>query len=259
MHQTSQPLEMPVLFDLQAVSVRFGQLEALKSVDLQISQGQRLALIGSNGSGKSTLLRVLNGLISPKSSQKSGRKTEFVSGTIQTDENLRQAMLFQRPHMLRMSVQANVAMGLWLAGTGWAEAKTRALEALARVELQAEAARSAKTLSQGQQQRVALARAWVCLSDPKLQNALLLDEPTASMDPHAKREVEALMHDFAAQNMTLVFSSHNLGQVKRLATHVAYLEHGKLLAYLPVDDFFDAETLRAVSPAAEAFLKGETA
>ena len=124
--------------------------------------------------------------------------------------------------------------------------------------LQAEAARSAKTLSQGQQQRVALARAWVVLSDTKQSNVLLLDEPTASMDPHAKREVEALMHDFAAQNMTLVFSSHNLGQVKRLATHVAYLEHGKLLAYLPVGDFFDSDKLHAVSPAADAFLKGET-
>ena len=257
--RTIQTVKTPVLFDLQAISVRFGQLEALKSVDLQILQGQRVALIGSNGSGKSTLLRVLNGLISPKSSQKSGRKTGFVSGTIQTDANLRQAMLFQRPHLLRMNVQANVAMGLWLAGTGWAEAKTWALKALAQVGLQAEAARSAKTLSQGQQQRVALARAWVVLSDTKQSNVLLLDEPTASMDPHAKREVEALMQGFAAQNMTLVFSSHNLGQVKRLATHVAYLEHGKLLAYLPVADFFDSEKVRTVSPAADAFLKGETA
>jgi tungstate transport system ATP-binding protein len=250
---------MTILFDLKAVSVRFGQLEALKAVDLQILQGQRVALIGSNGSGKSTLLRVLNGLISTKSSQKSGRKTGFVSGTIHTDANLRQAMLFQRPHMLRMSVQANVAMGLWLAGTGWAASKARALDALERVGLQAEAARSAKTLSQGQQQRVALARAWVVLSNAKQSNVLSLDEPTASMDPHAKREVEALMQDFAAQNMTLVFSSHNLGQVKRLATHVAYLEQGALLAYLPVGDFFDAKKLLTVSPEADAFLKGKTA
>lgn len=252
---TLQIMNTPVLFDLKAVSVHFGQTAALQNLDLQIQQGQRLALIGSNGSGKSTLLRVLNGLITPKSSQKSG----YMAGNLQTDANMRQAMLFQRPHMLRTSTLANVAMGLWLGGVRWAEAKTRALEALARVGLQNEALRSAKTLSQGQQQRVALARAWVCLSDPSLQNVLMLDEPTASMDPHAKREVEALMHDFAAQNMTLVFSSHNLGQVKRLATHVAYLEHGKLLAYLPVDDFFDTGKLRAVSPAADAFLKGETA
>jgi tungstate transport system ATP-binding protein len=251
--QTPEIIEKAVLFDLKDISVRFGQLEVLKNVDLQILQGQRVALIGSNGSGKSTLLRVLNGLVSSKSSQKSGQ----MLGALRTDANLRKAMLFQRPHMLRMSVQANVAMGLWLSGVRWVEAKALALEALARVGLEAEAARSAKTLSQGQQQRVALARAWICLSDSALQNVLLLDEPTASMDPHAKREVEALMHDFAAQNMTLVFSSHNLGQVKRLATHVAYLEHGKLLAYMPVASFFDAEKLRSVSPAADAFLKGE--
>lgn len=246
--------KLPVLIDLSSVSVRFGQLEALKSVDLQVLQGQRLALIGSNGSGKSTLLRVLNGLISPNSGLTVGQ----MSGQINTSANLRQAMLFQRPHMLRLSVQANVAMGLWLGGVRWAEAKARAVQALAQVGLQDEAARPAKTLSQGQQQRVALARAWVCLSDPALQNVLLLDEPTASMDPHAKREVEALMHSFAEQRMTLVFSSHNLGQVKRLATHVAYLEHGKLLAYLPVADFFDATKLQAMSPEADVFLKGET-
>jgi tungstate transport system ATP-binding protein len=246
-------LETTALFDLKAVSVRFGNVEALKKIDLKILQGQRVALIGSNGSGKSTLLRVLNGLVGIKNGHASGQLT----GAVRTDAKLRQAMLFQRPHMLRMSVQANVAMGLWLAGMRWPHAKTQALVGLARVGLQNEALRSAKTLSQGQQQRVGLARAWVNLSDPSRQNVLLLDEPTASMDPHAKREVEALMHDFAANNMTLVFSSHNLGQVKRLATHVAYLEHGKLLAYLSVNEFFDSEKLRAVSLEADVFLKGE--
>jgi tungstate transport system ATP-binding protein len=252
---------MTQLFDLQAVSVRFGQVDALKNLDLQVLQGQRLALVGANGSGKSTLLRVLNGLITAKSNQKWGRMT----GAIVAHAEIRQTMLFQRPHMLRMSAQANVALGLWLSGCGWAVAKTRALEALARVELAAEATRPAKALSLGQQQRLALARAWVM--NP---NLLLLDEPTASMDPHAKREVEALMHEFAKQEdqtdkkspngkpMTLIFASHNLGQVKRLATHVAYLEHGKLLAHLPVEAFFDSETLHAVSPAAGAFLKGES-
>jgi tungstate transport system ATP-binding protein len=243
-----------MLFDLQAVSVQYGQVDALKNVDLQVFQGQRLALIGANGSGKSTLLRVLNGLITPKNKQTAAQMT----GQLQTDTNIRQAMLFQRPHMMRMSALANVALGLWLGGCRWNVAKERALDALARVELVAEAARPAKALSMGQQQRLALARAWAM--NP---NVLLLDEPTASMDPHAKREVEALMHEFAHQAhaipMTLVFSSHNLGQVKRLATHVAYLEHGKLLAHLPVDVFFDAEKLVAISPAADAFLKGEFA
>lgn len=237
---------MTTLFDLQKVSVRYGQVDALKTLDLQISQGQRLALIGANGSGKSSLLRVLNGLVSKE-----------LAGLITVQKGVRQAMLFQRPHMLRMTVQSNVALGLWLKGTPWTLAKKRALEALDRVGLLAEAARPAKALSMGQQQRVAFARALA-----QQPNVLLLDEPTASMDPHAKREVESLMQAFAiSQNeetMTLIFASHNLGQVKRLATHVAYLEHGKLLAYLPVEDFFDAEKLRSISPAADAFLKGET-
>lgn len=240
---------MSVLFDLQSVAVRFGQIAALSSLNLQISKGERLALVGANGSGKSTLLRVLHGLITPQSGQ--------LSGQVHVAADVRQAMLFQRPHMLRMSAQANVALGVWLGGQSWAAAKTSALEALQRVGLQAEARRQARTLSLGQQQRLALARAWAMQP-----NVLLLDEPTASMDPHAKREVEGLMHEFAEQadiksDMTLIFASHNLGQVKRLATHVAYLEHGQLLAHLPVTEFFDPPRLRSVSPHADLFLKGE--
>ena len=96
------------------------------------------------------------------------------------------------------------------------------------------------------------------MREPEL---LLLDEPTASLDPHAKREVEALMAEFAAGTdgvaMTLVFASHNLGQVKRLASRVLYLEQGRLLADLPVGDFFDAALLPKVSAEAHLFVKGE--
>jgi len=89
---------------------------------------------------------------------------------------------------------------------------------------------------------------------------LLLDEPTASLDPHAKREVEALIEDFARQNQaaTLVFASHNLGQVKRLASRVVYLEQGRVLADLPVKDFFEGALLQTAYPAAYFFVKGET-
>ena len=248
---------MSVQFDLQSVSVHFGAREALKNVDLQIAQGDRLALIGANGSGKSTLLRVLHGLISSKSGQ--SRQIGQLSGCFSVHEDVRQAMLFQRPHMLRMSAQSNVAMAAWLGGTPWALAKAQALAALQRVGLEGEARRPARALSQGQQQRLALARALVMQP-----NVLLLDEPTASMDPHAKREVENLMHAFAkfsdpinGQGMTLIFASHNLGQVKRLATHVAYLEQGQLMVHLPVDVFFDAEQLQTVCPQAGVFLKGD--
>lgn len=241
-----------LLFELQNLSVHFGSYQALKHVDLKICSGDRLALIGANGSGKSTLLRVLHGLISSKSNASNGR----VAGSIQVHASVKQAMLFQRPHMLRMRAWANVALAAWLSGQTWRTSKSIALAALARVGLSHDATRAAHVLSQGQQQRLALARA-----NAMQPNVLLLDEPTASMDPHAKREVEQLMHSYAEQEagLTLIFASHNLGQVKRLATHVAYMEQGELLVHLPVAEFFDASILQAKSTRAAIFLKGDAA
>ncbi|MDB5964692.1 MAG: amino acid transporter ATP-binding protein family [Polaromonas sp.] len=224
------------VFDLQSVVLRFGQVQALKDCTLRVLPGERVALIGANGSGKSTLLRGLHGLLTP------------VSGRIGSDGALRQAMLFQRPWMLRASVQNNVALGLWMRGRGWTQARADALAALERVGLAGLAGRNARALSAGQQQRVALARAWSVAPQ-----VLLLDEPTASLDPAAKREVERLMAEFAGAGMTLVFSSHNLGQVKRLASRVIYLEQGAVLADLPTQDFFNGP----LPAAAESFLKGE--
>jgi tungstate transport system ATP-binding protein len=230
---------MSAWVQLQAIDLRFGAVHALRGVDLRISPGERVALIGANGSGKSTLLRVLHGLLRP------------TAGSVLRDVTLRQAMVFQRPFALRASALSNVALGLWLRGTPWRAAKEAALLALGRVGLAQVALRNARTLSGGQLQRLALARAWSL--DP---HVLLLDEPTSSLDPHAKREVEALMADFAASGMTLVFASHNLGQVKRLATRVVYMEQGRVLADLPVQAFFGGP-LRETSREADLFVKGE--
>jgi tungstate transport system ATP-binding protein len=227
---------MTVLFKLQDVGVRFGRVTALHGCTLQVKAGDRLALVGSNGSGKSTLLRTLHGIIKPS------------SGEFELAAHTSQAMLFQRPHMLRASVQNNVALGLFLRGSPWGAARAQAMAALARVGLEDIAQRNARALSGGQQQRVALARAWAC--KPQV---LMLDEPTASLDPAAKREVERLMAGFSEAGMTLIFSSHNLGQVKRLASRVIYLEHGALVSDLPTASFFNGP----LPPAAEHFLKGE--
>jgi tungstate transport system ATP-binding protein len=224
---------------LKGVDLRYGAVHALSGVDLRIAPGERVALIGANGSGKSTLLRVLHGLLRPS------------AGTVLRDGTVRQAMVFQRPFVLRMSALANVALALWLRGTRWKTAKEQALDALGRVDLAAIALRNARTLSGGQLQRLALARAWSLRPD-----VLLLDEPTASLDPHAKREVEALMAEFAVSGTTLVFASHNLGQVKRLATRVVYMEQGRVLADLPVQAFFHGP-LGETSREAELFVKGE--
>lgn len=237
---------MQQLLALHEVELRFGAVRALSGVNLQLHAGERLALVGSNGSGKSSLLRLMHGLLKPG------------AGRIDITSGLRQAMVFQRPFMLRTSVLNNVALGLWLAGTRWRDARALALQGLERVGMQALAGRSARALSGGQQQRVALARAWV--RQPELW---LLDEPTASLDPHAKREVESLMAAFAlaegGQGMTTVFASHNLGQVKRLASRVIYLEGGRIMADLPVDAFFNTQRLQSVSAAAHLFVKGELA
>ncbi|WP_193353619.1 phosphate ABC transporter ATP-binding protein [Acidovorax sp. CF316] len=236
---------MSPLIELQGVAVRYGRVQALADIDLRIAPGERVALVGANGSGKSTLLRVLHGLVPPS------------AGQVRCDAAQRQAMLFQRPHMLRTSAQNNVALALWLRGTRWREARAQALAALQRVGLEAIAAQNARTLSGGQQQRVALARAWGLRP-----GVLLLDEPTASLDPHAKREVEGLMADLAGsavqpdgstQAVTMLFSSHNLGQVKRLASRVVYLEQGRIVAALPVHDFFNGP----LPEAARLFVKGE--
>ncbi|AMO24485.1 phosphate ABC transporter ATP-binding protein [Ramlibacter solisilvae] len=230
---------MSALLQLKNVDVSFGHVHALTQVNLRIAPGERVALIGANGSGKSTLLRVLHGLVRP------------AAGLLLRDPATRQAMVFQRPFMLASSAQNNVALALWIRGVRWREAREQALPALARVGLLEMAQRSARALSGGQQQRLALARAWGL--DPAM---LLLDEPTSSLDPHAKRDVEAFMEQFAAAGMTLVFASHNLGQVKRLATRVVYLQQGRLLADLPVHDFFEGP-LGATSREAELFVKGE--
>ena len=239
---------MTVLMSLQQVGLRLGGVDALSNISLQISSGEQVALIGANGCGKSTLLRLLHGLHQP------------TAGQIQK-QPCRQAMLFQRPHMLRTSSLNNVALGLWLdrsRGLNWQAAKLKALEALSVVGLSGVKAQNAATLSGGQQQRLALARAWV-----RAPELLFLDEPTASLDPPAKREIEALVHQLIHPEgqqapTTLVFASHNLGQVKRWASRVIYLEQGRILADLPTPDFFNADCLKQHSHQAFLFLQGET-
>ena len=256
---------MNTLLRLSQVGCSLGGHWALRGVDLHMAHGERIALVGANGSGKSTLLRLCHGLLAAQ------------EGACWRDPHAAQAMVFQRPHMLRMPVRAHVALGPWLAGRRWREACALAEQALQQVGMQEAAKQWASTLSGGQQQRVALARAWAL--QPRL---LLLDEPTASLDPSAKRDVEQLWTQFLSDSgqpmqgqalasasdhpstpdhprqaadaaVSCLFSSHNLGQVKRLASRVIYLEQGQILADAPVHDFFN----RPLPPAAAQFLKGE--
>jgi tungstate transport system ATP-binding protein len=157
-------------------------------------------------------------------------------------------MLFQRPFLLSRGAATNIRLALWLQGVPGPQRARRCDEALERVGLLDQARRPARTLSGGQQQRLALARAWALR--PEL---LFLDEPTASLDPGAKRDVEGLVARWADEGLTVVISSHNLGQVKRLATRVLYLEGGRVLVDAPTQEFFRPGARHG----AAVFLQGE--
>lgn len=225
------------LIALRDASVRFGAVRAVEAATLAVATGEVVAVVGANGSGKTSLLRLLHGVVAH-------------DGSRRQRAGCRQAMVFQRPFLLRLSVLANLGVALWLADRGLpaAERRQRADDALRRVGLTALAHRPALTLSGGEQQRLALARAWA------LRPAILfLDEPTANLDPAAKKEVEAVLAAFAAEGMTLVLSTHNLGQAKRLASRVIFMAAGRVEADLPVAEFFDVGR----PGRADGFLKGE--
>lgn len=228
------------MLTLDRVGVCYGNVAALIDVNLRVARGDFVALIGANGSGKTTLLQALHGLLKHTGTRTVARQAAA------------QVMVFQRPFMLRLSVWNNLALALWLAGVPARERAARATEALQRAGLSELRDRQARALSGGQQQRLALARAWA--TRPAV---LFLDEPTANLDPSAKREIEAMLAAFAADGMTLVMSTHNLGQAKRLATRVVYLDHGLIRADLPTARFFGAQLSDHLDARADLFLKGE--
>ncbi len=228
-----------VLVRLQQATVRFGTVTALRDVNFEVRRGERIALVGSNGSGKTTLLRLLHGQLDDGHLQAASSRVA---------EPVPQAMVFQRPFVLSLSVLRNLHVALWLAGVPKQERSARALEALQRVRLHDQVNQAARSLSGGQQQRLALARAWAIR--PQI---LFLDEPTASLDPGAKRTVEDLITEFASEGMTVVMSTHNLGQASRLATRVTYLESGRVVCDLPTHAFFHGP----LPAQAEAFVRGE--
>ena len=218
-----------------------GGVEILRDVSLKISAGAPTLLIGANGAGKSVLLRLLHGLLKPSA----GR----VFWAMPTDHAARrQAMVFQRPVLLRRSVLANTLYPMALAGVAREDRDARAEEALALVGLADRAADPARKLSVGQQQRLALARA--AALQPEL---LFLDEPSASLDPAATRAVEEIVLTLAQRGTKIVMTTHDLAQARRLAGDVVFLHRGSVLEQAPAEAFFQ----QPASTTARAFLRGE--
>ena len=209
-------------------------LHIIKPLSLEIDAGPSTIILGANGAGKSVLMRLMHGLLTPTS----GRISWKSAGT--------QAMVFQRPVMLRRSVFHNVRYALDVAGA--ADADRVAREALAEVGLSHLAHRPARVLSGGEQQRLALARAWALHPE-----VLFLDEPTASLDPTATREIEAVIRAFDGAGTKIVMATHNLGQARRLGDEVIYLHQGRVVERAPVESFF----VQPATPEAAAFIRGE--
>jgi tungstate transport system ATP-binding protein len=231
--------DLPLVLD--NVSLEAGATVMLDRVSLAIAPGAPTLIIGPNGSGKTTLLRLCMGLARPTSGGVSW------GGRADTSP-VRRAILFQRPVMLRRSAAANVAYALAQAGMPRRQRAARIAALLERVGLADLAHRPARRLSGGEQQRLALARALA--RDPEI---LLLDEPTASLDPAATRAVEEIVLMAAQSGIKIVMASHDLGQVRRLAGDVIFLVRGALCERGPAAKFLDHPTTQE----AAAFLRGD--
>jgi tungstate transport system ATP-binding protein len=214
----------------------------LDRVTATLEAGPRSVILGPNGAGKSVLMRICHGLLSPTSG---GARW---AGTDLPGSPRRQAMVFQRPVMLRRSALGNVVYALNVAGIPADERARRAWSALERVGLASLASRPARVLSGGEQQRLALARAWALAPE-----VLFLDEPTASLDPTSTREVEAIITAIHAAGTKIIMTTHNLGQARRLGDEILFLDQGRLLERAPVDRFFT----QPHTAQADAFIKGE--
>jgi tungstate transport system ATP-binding protein len=226
--------------EARGLGIRLGEVQALRDVDLAIGAGRRIAVLGANGAGKSVLLRTLHGLLVPT--------TGTITWAGRAGRPRSQAMVFQRPVMLRRTALANIEYALGINGTPAAEREQVARRAIARVGLSHVARRQARALSGGEQQRIALARAWAL--EPAL---LFLDEPTSSLDPAAAGEVERIVQEIHAAGTTVVMTTHNLGLARRFADEIVFLDAGRLTEVTPAGRFFSAPASRE----AALFLAGE--
>ncbi len=235
------------LLPLNLVQVCFeaGGQQLINDVSLSFAPGPPTIILGPNGAGKSLLLRLCHGLLHPSSG-----RVLWQGSAAQNADLLRfgQAMVFQKPVLLRRSAVANVEFPLKLRGMPRRQRRERAMAALEHVGLAALAERPARVLSGGEQQRLALGRAWALA--PQI---LFLDEPTAALDPNATRQVEEIIAGISQSGSKIVMTTHDLGQARRLANEVIFLHRGRLAERSPAAEFFSQPR----SEAAQAFLNGE--
>jgi tungstate transport system ATP-binding protein len=223
----------------RGLTYRVGGSNLVDAIDLDLPPRSLTMVMGPNGAGKSLLLRLMHGLLRPTAGQ-----VTWGGNSLDDAVRKRQAMVFQRPILLRRSVAANIRFVLKLRGIASPE---RVLEILEYAGLAHQAHQPARLLSGGEQQRLALARALAL--DPQV---LFMDEPTASLDPASTAAIESIVRRVHERGTKIIFVTHDLGQARRLAEDVVFLNRGRLVEHTPAPRFFDDPD----SGAARDYLEG---
>jgi tungstate transport system ATP-binding protein len=218
---------LPLILD--GIVFAAGPKPLIKKITCTITSGSRTVILGPNGAGKTLLLKLCHGLIQPTAG------TLRWAGPAGAAAQFHQALVFQRPVMLRRSVAANVDYPLRLRRLPSVLRRQRIAEVLARTGLARFADQPARLLSVGEQQRLALARAWAL--QPQV---LFLDEPTASLDPAATRAVEEIIAAIHHGGTKIVMTTHDLAQARRIADEILFLHRGRLCERSEAATFFAA-------------------
>lgn len=231
------------LMPLEVRGLRYaaGGKAIVDDVSFTVRDAARTVVLGPNGAGKSVLLKLCHGLLRPAAGEIRW------AGRTPDQARRRQGMVFQRPVLLRRSVAGNLQHSLAVRGVPRADRVALVDEALQAAGLADRARQAARTLSGGEQQRLAIARAWVLKPD-----VLLLDEPSANLDPEATRAIESLILGFQAAGTRVIMTTHDIGQARRLADEVLFLHRGRLLEHAPATRFFAGPA----NPAAARFIGG---
>ena len=223
---------------MEGVGKWFGDFQALKDIDLQVANGERIVICGPSGSGKSTLIRTLNQLERIQKGRIYVDGMELTGGPEHVETIRREVgMVFQSFNLFpHMTVLQNCTIApRKVKKVGKAQAEETARRFLERVRIPEQADKYPAQLSGGQQQRVAIARA-LCMN-PKL---MLFDEPTSALDPEMVREVLDTMIDLAEEGMTMLCVTHEMGFARSVADRVIFMDRGEIVEMSPPDRFFDA-------------------
>jgi tungstate transport system ATP-binding protein len=225
---------------VSGLSYAVGATQIISNISFSISTAGPTVVLGHNGAGKSVLLKLLHGMVRPNAGEIAWGSERLPTDAIRRE----QAMVFQKPVLLNRSVAANIRFALKLPH---ADRSVSCAELLQLAELTPLAGQPARTLSGGEQQRLAFARALAVAP-----SVLFLDEPTANLDPDATRKMEHLINRAARRSIKIFMVTHDLGQARRLASEIVFLNDGTVEEHRPADAFFN----RPDSAYCQSFIDG---